>query len=349
MPVPKRYRHRGDIEGECTLTLRNLVIVLGQIRAIVIGPCGNGGVEEIVPELAVGAGRPVRRSLDLRRGNGSQADGQVVVGLILDGTGRIQGMNIDTRILDYERFLDRKMISIEHGFRISSRYVFSYLGNLYRDNPERLFNDIDDFGFNADLCPELHTASPQIASPETPDYLPANLLMAAYGYGIYVTPFHMIAFYNAIANHGKLVSPLLVYDYEKNGKTVNSFSRKTTHEICTEDVAESVIDALHDNIVSGTAFRLIKHDIAGKTSINWLVSNDPNHDDSGHFSPLGSFTGFFPTEKPKYTFFVYLYSNPSDLAAVSVISLSEIVAGKLVTAFYEWNPSLKGDAKWNMP
>lgn len=159
----------------------------------------------------------------------------------------------------------------------------------------------------------------------------------------------MIAFYNAIANHGKLVSPLLVYDYEKNGKTVNSFSRKTTHEICTEDVAESVIDALHDNIVSGTAFRLIKHDIAGKTSINWLVSNDPNHDDSGHFSPLGSFTGFFPTEKPKYTFFVYLYSNPSDLAAVSVISLSEIVAGKLVTAFYEWNPSLKGDAKWNMP
>ena len=262
--------------------------------------------------------------------------------------GSIQGMSIDTHILDYERILGRKMISIEHGFNTSSSYVFAYLGNLYRDDPKRYFNNIDDFGFNTNLCPELHIASPQIAFPDTPDS--TRLLRTAYGYCVYVTPIHMITFYNAIANHGKMVSPLLVYDYEKNGKTVDSFSRKPINEICTEDVAESVINALHETTVSGTANRLKNHNFAGKTGTTRLVINpaskDPYHDDIGRFTSLGSFIGFFPTENPKYTIFVYLCSKPSGHSIYGG-TLPVIVARDLVTAFYEWNPSLKGDAKWD--
>ena len=230
------------------------------------------------------------------------------------------GYNQDVHILDYERTTGRSEITVKHGFEISSNYVFTYLPEkYYGENPQEFFDHIyayrlgEKFDFDLDGL-----GTPVVNRPGTAGWSRTTLGTTAYGYGMSVTPLHVVTFYNAIANKGKMMKPYLVESIEKDGKVIKQYGPSVLNNICTRATADTVTRALKSVVETGTATRLktAKLTVAGKTGTAQVVltpaerhgSSDPYHDAWGRKKNQGTFVGFFPADEPKYTILVTVYS-----------------------------------------
>ena len=230
------------------------------------------------------------------------------------------GYNQDVHILDYERTSGRNEITVKHGFEISSNYVFTYLPEkYYGENPQEFFDHIyayrlgEKFDFDLDGL-----GTPVVNRPGSAGWSRTTLGTTAYGYGMSVTPLHVVTFYNAIANKGKMMKPYLVESIEKDDKVVKKYGPSVLNNICTRATADTVTRALKSVVETGTATRLktAKLTVAGKTGTAQVVltpaerhgSADPYHDAWGRKKNQGTFVGFFPADEPKYTILVTVYS-----------------------------------------
>jgi len=236
------------------------------------------------------------------------------------------GYNQDTHILDYERTTGRSEITVKHGFEISSNYVFTYLPEkFYGANPQEFFDHIyayrlgEKFDFDLDGL-----GTPVVNRPGSPGWSRTTLGTTAYGYGMSVTPLHVVTFYNAIANKGRMMKPYLVESIEKDGKVIKQYGPSVLNTICTRATADTVTRALRAVVDDGTAKRLkaAKLPVVGKTGTAQVVltpkerkgSADPYHDTSGRKKNQGTFVGFFPADNPKYTILVTVYSYLSGMS-----------------------------------
>ena len=234
--------------------------------------------------------------------------------------GAVPGYNLDSHILDYERQTGRREITVKHGFEISSNYVFTYLPEkYYGSNPQEFFDHIyayrlgEKFDFDLDGL-----GTPVVNRPGTKGWSRTTLGTTAYGYGMSVTPLHVVTFYNAIANKGRMMKPYVVESVEKDGKVIKQYGPSVLNNICTRATADTVTRALQAVVNDGTAKRLkgAKLSVAGKTGTAQVVltqkerkgSADPYHDPWGRKKNQGTFVGFFPAESPKYTILVTVYS-----------------------------------------
>ena len=240
--------------------------------------------------------------------------------------GAVPGYNQDSHILDYERQTGRNEITVKHGFEISSNYVFTWLPErYYGNNPQEFFDHIyayrlgEKFDFDLDGL-----GTPVVNRPGTAGWSRTTLGTTAYGYGMSVTPLHVVTFYNAIANKGKMMKPYLVESIEKDGKVIKQYGPSVLNNICTRATADTVTRALMAVVNDGTAKRLkdAKLTVAGKTGTAQIVltpaerkgSGDPYHDAWGRKKNQGTFVGFFPAENPKYTILVTVYSYLSGMS-----------------------------------
>ena len=234
--------------------------------------------------------------------------------------GAVPGYNQDVHILDYERQTGRSEITVKHGFEISSNYVFTYLPEKYYGaNPQEFFDHIyayrlgEKFDFDLDGL-----GTPVVNRPGTKGWSRTTLGTTAYGYGMSVTPLHVVTFYNAIANKGRMMKPYVVESVEQDGKVLKQYGPSVLNNVCTRATADTVTRALQAVVNDGTAKRLkgAKLSVAGKTGTAQVVltakerkgSADPYHDPWGRKKNQGTFVGFFPAENPKYTILVTVYS-----------------------------------------
>ena len=240
--------------------------------------------------------------------------------------GAVPGYNLDVHILDYERQTGRSEITVKHGFEISSNYVFTYLPEKYYGaNPQEFFDHIyayrlgEKFDFDLDGL-----GTPVVNRPGTAGWSRTTLGTTAYGYGMSVTPLHVVTFYNAIANKGRMMKPYLVESIEKDGKVIKEYGPSVLNNICTRATADTVTRALMAVVNEGTATRLktAKLTVAGKTGTAQVVltpkerkgNPDPYHDPWGRKKNQGTFVGFFPAENPRYTILVTVYSYLSGMS-----------------------------------
>ena len=240
--------------------------------------------------------------------------------------GAVPGYNQDVHILDYERLTGRSEITVKHGFEISSNYVFTYLPEKYYGaNPQEFFDHIyayrlgEKFDFDLDGL-----GTPVVNRPGTKGWSRTTLGTTAYGYGMSVTPLHVVTFYNAIANKGRMMKPYLVESIEKDGKILKQYGPSVLNNICTRATADTVTRALMAVVNEGTATRLktAKLTVAGKTGTAQVVltpkerkgNPDPYHDPWGRKKNQGTFVGFFPAENPRYTILVTVYSYLSGMS-----------------------------------
>ena len=241
-------------------------------------------------------------------------------GRVIGGT----GMAVDSHILDYERNTGRSSISILHGMEISSNYVYGSLAvKYYKDNPDKFIQNIhsyhlsDKFDFDLDGL-----VSPRIPAAGR-DFHVADLGNMGFGYTTSETPLHMLAFYNAIANKGRMMKPYLVEDIEKDGKVIEYRGPGIlSASICTEAVADTIGRALRSVVTNGTAkvLRNAKLPVAGKTgtsfgtfkrSEGWMNGVDPYVNTEGKRKYQGTFVGYFPADNPQYSIICTIYSYPT--------------------------------------
>lgn len=137
-----------------------------------------------------------------------------------------------------------------------------------------------------------------------------TLSKMSYGYSVEMSPMQMMMFYNAIANDGKMIRPVLVKEIQQNGETVKRYSTETVKSsICSSSTLRDIQGALHDVVWDnrlGTAsvnpwgMRKAQSDlvhIAGKTGTAQLLVNG-RYTGSRHRL---TFVGYFPEEDPQYT------------------------------------------------
>lgn len=126
------------------------------------------------------------------------------------------------------------------------------------------------------------------------------LVKMSYGYRVQMTPIQMLTFYNAIANNGRMVAPLLVRSLQRNGKEHVRFETRTiASSICSEETLHEVRRCLQTVCTEGTASAYFSDTtrlrVAAKTGTAQIT--DPRYRD--HY--LGSMVAFFPAENPRYT------------------------------------------------
>ena len=308
-----------DLEG-ATLVL--METASGAIRAMVnLYRDGEGKPFEEVTNLAVGrAGEP-----------GSVFKTVTLLSVLNDGYiksldetmptnhGRIAGTSIplDQHIMDFEREHKTNEISIIDGFKMSSNYVFGSLAvNSYKDQPMRFIENIHSYKLGEAFDFDLEgLASPTIPSPKTRYWTNTDLGVMGYGYSTSETPLHILTFYNAIANKGRMMKPYLVESVEKDGKVLEKRGPSILNAaICTKAVADTMTRALKAVTEEGTAKRLknAKCAVAGKTGTAFILfENGKRQDDYGRHKYQGTFVGYFPADDPQYSVICTVYSKPT--------------------------------------
>lgn len=138
-----------------------------------------------------------------------------------------------------------------------------------------------------------------------------TLSKMSYGYSVELSPMQLLMFYNAIANGGRMMRPMLVTAIEQNGEEIKRFRPEVVKgSICSNGTLKDIQGALHDVVWDnhlGTAAKKawigpkaqsdLVH-IAGKTGTAQLFVRGHGYSARRHRI---TFVGYFPEEKPRYT------------------------------------------------
>lgn len=236
--------------------------------------------------------------------------------------GVVPGFKPDYHISDYERSTGRKTMSVMHGYQISSNYIFRHLAiENYGSKPKKLLDNLYLYklgeAFDFDL---KGFTAPVLPSPDSKYWSKTDLGSIAIGYSVSETPLHILNFYNAIANKGRMMRPYLVESIESNGIVRTKKGPSVLNgAICSKSVADSLTKGLMSITEEGTAKRLkgARCKVAGKTGTARIVldpkytrkSRNPYEDELGRKQYQATFVGFFPAEAPRYSAIVVIYSN----------------------------------------
>ena len=317
----RQIENQPDVDGGCLILME---VKTGAIRAMVNLTRDNDGRLNESYNLAIArAGEP-----------GSIIKSATLMTLLEDGKvsletkiptnhGRMENVSDDKYIQDYERNNKTNRISVLDGFKISSNYVFRYLvKEHYGNTPAEYLSKLYSYGIGGRFDFELDgLVSGRIPDASAEGWSPTDLISCAIGYSVQTTPLHMVTFYNAIANKGKMMRPYIVESIERNGKIETLFEPQVLNgAICSSATADTLLRALKTVTAEGTGTRLkkAKCQVAGKTGTAWIVMDAKytggkggryqNEDGSRQYQ--ATFVGFYPADEPQYTAIVTIYSKP---------------------------------------
>lgn len=200
-------------------------------------------------------------------------------------------------------------ISLARGFEVSSNTVMvQAVYNNYKNNPTRFVNHIKSFGLNKKLGLAFRgEGRPFIPQPSDKNWSNISLPWMAFGYGVSVTPLQTLTFYNAVANNGVMVKPMLVTEIKAWDKTIKKYNTEVMNpKICSDETLNKVRAVLANVVKKGTGSKLYSKDfsMAGKTGTA-AVNYAKNGGLDKYYA--SSFVGYFPADNPKYSCIVVVH------------------------------------------
>lgn len=216
------------------------------------------------------------------------------------------------------QFYDRTLKDVKAGGfgKLTLQEVFEYSSNIgmarlidqtFGYQPEKFVSYVHKLGLAKPLdLPIVGMGVPLIKHPNTPTWSGVTLPWMSIGYELKITPLHTLMVYNAVANNGKLVQPVLVKRIKQANRTIQEFRGCILHKkICSDATLYKLQTMLAGVVTRGTA-RRFKHgfyQIAGKTGTanKVLDGKYTNH-------TYASFVGYFPAEAPRYSCIVVVDS-----------------------------------------
>ena len=205
-------------------------------------------------------------------------------------------------------------ITIKNAFINSSNVGISrIIFDNYKSNPNAFTDRIYKMGLSTPL--ELELPFPNNLKSPIPNkggWSGVTLPWMSIGYEMQLTPIHMLTFYNAIANQGKMVKPIFTSAISRDGKIIEKHNTQVINPaICSKSTIEAVLPLLVGVVEEGTAknIRSSNYLIAGKTGTT--VINFNNRDKGEEKEYQASFAGFFPADNPRYSCIVVI-NNPRE-------------------------------------
>lgn len=158
-------------------------------------------------------------------------------------------------------------------------------------------------------------AEPQVkTSVEDAGWTGLSLTQMAIGYEVTQTPMQTLALYNAVANNGRMMRPLLVQELQSGGKTVRTYEPFVLNpRVCTPNTliaCKRMMEAVCDPKGEGTAQNLFAgkpYTVAGKTGTARIATGRGYEE--GRYR--ASFAGYFPSDNPQYSCVVVVADTKS--------------------------------------
>ncbi|RIV27314.1 PASTA domain-containing protein [Fibrisoma montanum] len=154
-------------------------------------------------------------------------------------------------------------------------------------------------------------ATPVVRNPDMKGWSKVSLTSMSYGYEMQITPLQMLTFYNAVANDGKWVRPMIVKQIKKAEDVVEEFKPYVAPEpICSRETARKAKELLRGVVKQGTARHIDNpyYAIAGKTGTAQKIING-RYKVGKYYT---SFIGYFPADNPKYSCITVVDSPQGD-------------------------------------
>ena len=215
------------------------------------------------------------------------------------------------------------VVSVSRALEVSSNIGISrVIDQFYHNNPERFVRGIYRLGLGLDFQIPLVGSSPaKIRMPKKApngqwvNWSNTALPWMSIGYETQVPPISMLAFYNAIANGGKLMRPRFVKKVVKDGVTIMDFPpepMKGYEQICKPRTVKLIQDVLRKVVSQGLAKKAGSNlfQVAGKTGTAQMSKGAAGYK-SGSVDYLLSFAGYFPAEAPRYSCIVCIQKTGS--------------------------------------
>jgi len=206
------------------------------------------------------------------------------------------------------------VISLQEAFEHSSNVAFGKLMQKhYSKDPQKLYTHYKEMRLTEKLNLQLSGVGfPLVKSPNNKTWSCTSLPYMAIGYELQITPLQLLSIYNAVANNGVMVRPMLVKRIEQDGKIMKEYKTAIMNpKICSKEVAKQLQNMMEGVVLRGTASLLKSgfYTYAGKTGTAVVANNKRGYQAGGGKSYRASFCGYFPAENPKYSCMV-LISRP---------------------------------------
>lgn len=122
-----------------------------------------------------------------------------------------------------------------------------------------------------------------------------DFLLLSFGYSATATPLQIIAFYNAIANDGRMMKPLFCKEIWGASRKEQVKPVVLNEQICSPEIAKQMREMLVNVVEHGTGDNIYNavYGIGGKTGTALSHKDRSLHN--------SSFVGFFPADNPRYT------------------------------------------------
>ena len=195
------------------------------------------------------------------------------------------------------------VLSIEQVFGKSSNPgTAKLIERAFKANPQKYVDYLEKFGLTKPLGFQMHgEAQPVIRTPADKRWSRTTLTRMAIGYSLQIAPLQTLALYNAVANNGIKVTPIIVKEIRKADAVIQRFEAKdfNPQRICSEETVKKLRVLMEGVVEKGTGKHVKSeyYKVAGKTGTAWKVK-DGKYDRKVYST---SFAGYFPADNPKYS------------------------------------------------
>ena len=230
-------------------------------------------------------------------------------------------------------------INVARALEVSSNIGVSYLiDKYYGHNPKKYVEGLYRIGIHEDLkLPLVGYHTPMIRMPDTKTtdrskyWSKTTLPWMSIGYETQIAPINTVAFYNAIANNGKMMQPRFVKQLMKNGEVIREFEPVVLKERIAKPQAIKTMQTILEHVVSqglGKKAGSKSFKVAGKTGTAQVADQYGSYH-SGVTRYWLSFAGFFPADNPRYTCIVCLKKSglPASGGGMSGVVFHHIAEG----------------------
>jgi len=183
----------------------------------------------------------------------------------------------------------------------------------YGHNPAAFVNKLYEMKLNEKMNIEIPgAASPFIRHPNDKSHEWSNTTLPwmSVGYETQIPPIYTLAFYNAIANDGKLIRPFFVKSISKNGQIIKEFTTEVINpSICKpttlKDIRYTLLGVVEDKLGTAQCVHSEYVRIAGKSGTAQISQGKGGYKAGGTKHQV-AFCGYFPYENPAYSCIVVM-------------------------------------------
>src|SRR5690554_1156567 len=209
------------------------------------------------------------------------------------------------------KFYDRTMRDVKYGghgkitvkeaFEKSSNVGISRLVNEnFGIKPDKFMDYIHKAGLDEPIDFQLKGEGvPYFKKPAARNWYGTTLPWMSIGYELKLTPLHTLMLYNAVANDGRMIKPMIVEKVSRGNIDEKVFKTEVLRNKIASDKTIATLQSMLEGVVENGTARNIKNDeykIAGKTGTAQKLVD-------GRYTQryYTSFVGYFPADQPKYS------------------------------------------------